>query len=640
MTNSLYVKSTLVQIALKLFPPMIRNTLLEDEDFQKEYAFTTDVVIYLGDSGGSIQRSKLFDAVRMFLSDASSKDVYDKNGEIWELINISSEGELPSLELSRDKYRLVLPNLIGLFPDRTTRIHYFDKVASEVNLPSNAIDRWRKVLFERVLKDDEVEAFNREFLDTPVEQAKSIRNEILKNHFNISTLVPISRKYYERLVGTFDNSSSIHNYATSVGRTFLEQLSEWQTYDGFLFSLFVSSHSALTSEIKVDQLSSEDIVRAFEYLEKQGDRISQLGAIEVGLRVILTRPEIEPILIRLIEQIRDDDADQPDSGFNLFSSLFILVDGKLSRTRLFASEPPFYRRLASLTQAALIHRQIVNSGINIRSFCEWALNNFGEQFYFQSLSDMRLEPCWNPDFAVASQLKAEFYGRIINAAYNYKQNIKEGRLSDTILSILTQNQDYLSEFIIPGPLEGTERTSNILRDQLSVAIETELGAEEVGVSSFIALVNSARIFNVGDDKAKLAARTLKLGNYRIANLESKSQLITILIGLATVAASARSCPLADELRILVRRYRYNTEYSLSADEVMRICLVAASSRAGLNDWRDFVGEWLTELAFGNLEGNDGEALHSHLRCLCHVVPELWVSCGRADAALIAYNGRI
>ena len=68
---------------------------------------------------------------------------------------------------------------------------------------------------------------------------------------------------------------------------------------------------------------------------------------------------------------------------------------------------------------------------------------------------------------------------------------------------------------------------------------------------------------------------------------------------------------------------------------MRVCLVAAASCADLNDWRDFVGDWLTELAFGELEKNEGTAFHWCFQYLCHAVPELWVSCGRADAALEA-----
>jgi hypothetical protein len=170
-------------------------------------------------------------------------------------------------------------------------------------------------------------------------------------------------------------------------------------------------------------------------------------------------------------------------------------------------------------------------------------------------------------------------------------------------------------------------------------IKAQLAAEEVGPSSFIALVNSALIFRVGQDQAELAAKALKLGNYRLSDVEDRSQLLAVLNGLASVAAAARSHQLADQLRILVRKYMHDTQYALSVDEAVRICVVAGASRTDLNDWRDFVGDWLTELAFGDLKSNEGEVLYAHLHSLCHAVPELWVTCGRADAALMAYNAQ-
>jgi hypothetical protein len=68
-------------------------------------------------------------------------------------------------------------------------------------------------------------------------------------------------------------------------------------------------------------------------------------------------------------------------------------------------------------------------------------------------------------------------------------------------------------------------------------------------------------------------------------------------------------------------------------------LVAAASHPDLKNWRAFVGNWLAELVFEDLEHDEGQVLHSHLKWLCHVVPELWVTCGMADAALSAFNGR-
>ena len=168
-------------------------------------------------------------------------------------------------------------------------------------------------------------------------------------------------------------------------------------------------------------------------------------------------------------------------------------------------------------------------------------------------------------------------------------------------------------------------------------IETQLGTKEVGPSSFIALVNFALLYPIDADQAELAAKALKQTDYHLRNIEKKSQIVVILFGLAKVAAVSRNHRLADELRILVRRYRHDTEYALSIEEVIRICLVAAASRSQLDEWTEFVGAWLTELAFGDLKDDEGQIFYSSLNCLCHAVPELWISCGRADAALSAFR---
>lgn len=641
MSNTPYVRAAMAQAALELVPPLIRETLLEKREFREEYRLKADAVLSFDDSGLSIQRSALFDAIRETLSGASELDVTDIEERKWKLKNEAERGDLPILVISDDERRLVLPDFAGLSPDSAIRLRSLDKTASDVNLPSSAKNTWRDILSERPFDDDEIDLFHSDICDNPVYVARSILSEIGEGKSSISSLVPASRRYFERLVGSYDGSLTIRDYAAGAGRKLFEQLSAWRPYDGFLFSLFLSSHSALTAEMIVEHIGNEDLVRAFVLLEKQGDRISQLGAIEVGLRILHERPDIEPHIIRLVEKIRDDEVEESARGLKLLSALFILVDGELSRTRLMSAEPPFYRRLASLSQAALIHRQLVNSRTD-GSFCEWAYRNRGEQYYMQSLADMRLEPRWNPDLAAASQMKSDFLGRITIEAKNYEKNIKNSVLHGLILGTEPGSLQSLCKFpyqYYPGPLEGAEDSPNTLPADLSETIEAQLTKEEVGPSSFFALVNSAMIFRVDSSQVKLAAKALKLANYRLAKLENKSQLLGILNGLATVAAVARSPALADELRILVRRYRRDARYGFSIEEAMRICLVASSSHKELMDWREYVGVWLTELAFGELEGGEGSVLHSHLRCLCHSVPELWVSCARADAALMAYNDR-
>jgi hypothetical protein len=638
MTNPPFSRAALAQAAMEYVPPLIRRTLLDESAFNEEFGFKTEAVVSLGTSGVAIQRTELFDAVRSVLAGAENAEVVDETGSAWLLRNEADEGALPVLALSVDDERLVLPDFAMLSSDIGMRIRSFEQAAADVNLPIDAKEHWRKILTERALEDDEVDTLHRDIRNTPVHLERTIRSEIKEGQGSISSLVPSSRDYYSRLVGNYDGSASIKEYAAGLGQTFLNGLSEWRPYEGFLFSLILSSHTTLTSEIHVDRLGNDDLIKAFEFIEAHGDMLSRLGAFEVGLRVLSQRPEVEPFLMRLVHRIRDDNLEGEQCDFKLFSALFVLVDGELSRTRLMSETPPFYRRLASLAHAALIHRIIVQCGIEYKSFYEWAFSTRFEYYYMQSLADMRTEPRWNPDLIDASQIKEDFFGRLMIAGNCYSGNLGEGELRETILGNCEQSLAKLSSFFrpyYPGPLEGSEDTPNQLPEELVHAIDEQLNTDDVDASSFIALVNSAMIFRITSGHAELAAKALRLGNYTVAKLEDKSQLVGILNGLATVAAVSRSPALADDLRILVRRYLHDPQYKFSIEEAMRVCLVASASRQDIIDWRDFVGQWLTELAFSEMEKNEAEDFCSRLTTLLHSTPELWVSCARADAALKA-----
>ena len=643
MTTDLDVKTEIALQCLNIVPPQIRETLLEDGKFRAEYCLATDSILSFGDSGLSIGRRELFDGVRQVLSGIPDREVIDTNGRKWLVQNNGGKDELPRLSISCGDLRFSLYEyFVALSPETETRLRFLEKTASDVNLSECALNRWRRIFANRDLKDEEVGVFQNELDETPVRTIKALR-EIFnqEGRVKLSILVPHSRRYYERLVGTYDGSATVGEYATGSARELFKQLASWRPYDGFLISLFLSSHASLTDEIDVDQLNIEDLLNAFGFLEKHGDRISQLGAVEVGLRILSKRPEIEPTLVALIQGMRDEDVDGNASGFRLLSALFCLVDGEISRNRLFSEEPPFYRRLAAMSQASLVHRQLLNSSVNIDHFTNWAFEKCGG-FYLQSLVDMRSEPRWDPDLVNASQIKANFLGRIAIAARKNEANIKGSPIFRLLISDDAGSVQALSDLFytwLPGPLEGTESTNRTLPDDVANAIETQLNATQIAKSSFFALVNCARIYRISANQSQLAADVLKRANYWIQDIECQSELVAILNGLATAAAVTRSTKLADELRVLVRKYRRDSQFRLSIPEVVKLCVSAAASRSDLNEWIEFVGEWLTELAFEDLEEEEGQMLHQYLSWLCQIVPELWVTCGRADAALEAFNDK-
>ncbi|XID90456.1 hypothetical protein ACF3MZ_18150 [Paenibacillaceae bacterium WGS1546] len=640
------LESAVILLAIQqIVPPMLQQSLLEKQTFREKFGLRGNAILDFNNSDFTVQRSELYDSIRRIYSDSTSEmSISDTKGEIWILKTYRKKDKVPQLIISQGKKNINLPDYSALSTDENIRSKSLISDALHLNFPDTALNKWRNILSVRALDDNEIDELHSDLSDTPKNIERLIRKEIMSGQANATNIVPSSRRYYERLVGCYDGSLSISEYAAGQAKMLSEQLSTWNSYDGLLLSLYLSSHAKLTDNINVDHLNNDDLLKVLGYLEETGDRISQIGAIEIGLRVLPDRPEIEPYVIRLIKQVTGDDIDSASSGFQLLSALFVLVDGELSRNRIFSQEPPFYRRLVSLSHAALIYRQIMSLNISIEKFSEWLLKHYShhEQYYFQSLTDMRLEPRWNPDLAVASQLKSEFIGRIMMAAHRNKESIGQGELFDLLFgdrpdSIISLAKSPTVYF--PGPLEGKGGSVSTLPPEIVEMIDTQLSAEEVSPKSFAALVNSALLFRININHADLAVQAIKTGNYRLVNLDNRSQLIAVLNGLALIAAVTRNNLLASELRILVRRYRNDLTWNLSVVEDMKICLVAAASYDDLNNWTDYVGEWLTEMAFGKLERDEGIRFLSHLQCLCQSVPELWVTCGKAEAALRAFNSK-
>lgn len=164
-------------------------------------------------------------------------------------------------------------------------------------------------------------------------------------------------------------------------------------------------------------------------------------------------------------------------------------------------------------------------------------------------------------------------------------------------------------------------------------VEAQLNSEEVGPTSFVALVNSALIFRLDTNHAELAAEALKLGRHRLANIEALGCPEWIGKGCGGGKRAGACGRASNPCTQIQPRYRI----CLVHRRVSMDLPLAATSRADINEWREYVGDWLTEFAFDDFQESEGQTLYSRLHCLCHAVPELWVSCGRARAALAAFN---
>ena len=640
MTNPSDMLEWQATLALQVAPPRIRSSLLSDREFRIRYNLIADSDVSIGASDVTFAGSALYKAVQQVLSGAVQKKLLGRDGRRWKLTKVSLDDESPVLILARGAKRYRMQDMCTVSLDRDMRLNSFARVVDRVNLAEHEREPWRRILLDRPFTQMELYDFLEDIRDTPIGRAQLIQSDLAIGKSKISTLVPRSERYFNRLVGRYTGSRSIADYAKNEGKAMFERWSNWRSYDGFLYSLFGGVDSSMTEEIDADCLGREELLQSFAWLNKYGDTLSRMSAIEVGIRLVGRLPDLEDLLVEAIRMMQDDDQPDGGSGFFLYTNLFHLVYGEMSKVRILRNTPPFYRRLAALSQAALIHRQIMKTPVDSRQFGDWVHDNRGNEFLLQCLIDMRLYPRWDPNASHASQFREEFLGRIVNCSVRNGLHLKKTKLSYAIFSddegSLVTSAGPLSPFV-PSPV-GHEMEELIdTPDKMDKEIAVQLSASVADRSSFIALVNAATAFRVEVGRAEEAAVCLQASGYRVRNIDSKEELFSIAYGLARVAAVTRCRALTREIRRLLRVYRSGqTEFSLSVDETLIITLVASGSIREFKEWAEVVGETFTELSFGNMEKGEASMMRWFLRCMCEVIPELWIYCGRADAALAAF----
>jgi hypothetical protein len=204
----------------------------------------------------------------------------------------------------------------------------------------------------RAVTDEEFDDLHTAMRTTPQVMSSFILREIRSGTSNVSSLVPDSVRYFDRLVGDGSTATKLVEYVESIAKPHISHLMDWHQLDGLRYVVFLSSHPYFAKAIDVDRVKAESMSRLLEWLEKNGDRHSQLAGIEFGFDHLDRYPNIEPSLVNLIEQFRRDDPEEENGRLKLLSSLIVLVEGELARTQILRRRPPFWRRLASIAQAS------------------------------------------------------------------------------------------------------------------------------------------------------------------------------------------------------------------------------------------------------------------------------------------------
>ncbi|QXF12286.1 hypothetical protein [Sphingopyxis terrae] len=618
---------------LLLYPPFLHGPIGEDEAFREALQLEFGQRILIDQGAVSFDRDKFHDATAALYAAGKAVAVTDTARKKWTL-SLETLEDGAALHLVRGKAQYRLKGAPMLMPVAADREAAFARLLHKAGFPPDHFATWRALIQQRILSSYEIEAFEAELERSPVVAGRRIRKEVASATGHISSIVPPFRSYYAAFAGAAP-ATDVADFRSSALPTIVTNWLSWDETEGAKMALLSASHGSFTAASPLADLAADRLVALAEWAARDGDLLSKVGMVELGLAMLPRAPGLVVPLTQIVEELRDMDPDVSEARVNLLMAAYILIEGELARTRILGDFPPFQRRIAALAQASLFERMAFGQ-VDAAHFGRWALDVRGRNFLLQSLIDLRTEPRWPPEGAAADRLDADFMGRIRNAAGAYADNIEDPLLRDLLLGSGTGSIAKRIRFpasFLPGPIEGATNPAPDAPQEFAAILDRALGGEELTAQSVIALINMSSLFRVENERIDRAIALIRAASFHFTGEVAVEQRNQLLDGLAKVAANTRRPDLAKDVRIMLRRLRIDDDSALPASKEFLICLIAAAAHAELDAWAQFVGDCAVELALDVDDLDEAGILHNDLTYLCAYEPALRSTAGRALAAL-------
>jgi len=614
MVNPDSARAYMASHVINLFPSLVRAEILSDTGLLEELGLATDAIVSFNTEDIAFTRSAIFDAIRSAFDNIEEEfHLEDTNGAVWSIRNIPTER--PTFSLSKEGFQILNADFWALYPEVERRLSILKEEAKNRSLSKDELVHWEAVLSAPRISDEDTSALFLDLARAPSHIKDLLRSEFRTGSNNISTLVPASIRYYERLVGKYCGSKDIVDYCkVELIHYFSNRVEKEVTETDFLMCIHKSISGVLSKRVTDDNFYRTTGRRAIEICHP----IFLISCLEVG--ILKFKDSSAELIKNLFECISST---KMLDNFRLFCSMALFVDGELARLQIFRGLPPFYRRLASFAQSALIVKVALEAGVVFEKVEQWASRQRGLYFLCQGVIDLREEPRWLPSYLTAEQFINELYGRVNIVCHETDkcevvEYLQKELLSGSRLSLLS---------LLPGPLEGN-CTPAAVPDEISSLLAKHINREASPVS-FRVLINSAPFWSIGDEYLERIVSLLESAQHKLAAVNDKDSVYQVLNGLAEVSCLTRNGKLAASVAILSRLYRDYIDVDSEPENYLAIGVVAGAAFENKDEWAEFIGRWSTELAYMPINEDAIIKIKAMIERLCIVEPYLYYTCSKA-----------
>jgi len=239
------------------------------------------------------------------------------------------------------------------------------------------------------------------------------------------------------------------------------------------------------------KFDAEAVVDMIEAVANVDDHFALVGAFEICADWVQRDSRFMGLGDRILDRLFGD-MDRLAAACGMFAAIFVVATAHLAEHETLRRQPVYWRRLAAASHASLVVRICGTSGINPDDIVAWAMRVSGETYFLSVVSDLAVEPQWNPEWIMPNFLLADVAGRALGARHRLPGEVApeswKVRL-DAVQAWIKDNK--LGLFLTyPAVLEGMRRPR-----QPTIA-EFESGRFMAAVSAYRDLADDPSVENL------------------------------------------------------------------------------------------------------------------------------------------------
>ncbi|MBB3796006.1 hypothetical protein FHY17_000202 [Xanthomonas arboricola] len=590
--------------AVNALPPSVQEAVIADVALLKRFGMERkrSISLHLKDDP-VIDAVLLYEAAARCANDGDAQSIEDSLGGTWALTR-DDVGEVWGRRADGHVFQVRHAQL--LLRNEEQRNAYIRSVYEAHGLFGD------KIPFERLSSAsiDAIDAFEEDLEQTARGFSERLHQQLASGSVQGSALVPRDRRYFERLVGPRGESQTVQQFAGTKRENRVER----DGIDGLADDLLVSAHSML---VPVGLIKSAPAAELRSWIAERIDGLdlwSLTGLIEGLLARDDLLVEFESEAMQGISLLTEH-ADGASERLGLQAALIAHIDGSINTGQMLLGEPPFWRRAASIAQAAVVERVLLSAGVPLSSFSVWAKQAW-PRFQAATLCDLVKEPRWHGYLLQPGQLSQELIGRVMNAASLRRGEIDGSQLGELIFA--EAKGSLASKWSVafaglPGPLEGGTDFAPALPELLIE--ETMKALDQFETPLHERLLIAAHTTGLGRAPELLIdkiAATLRSFDASLADVE-EVLVHKFVIVLAMAASDSRHSGLAKAIEeFVVARPNLPIAVRLHAG------LTACGAFENESEWIDAVVLLVRRLTARGLDREEASHIYFVMSTMCEV----------------------